>query len=652
MERIWRLTLLSLLCLGTAATVDTTTSASTYDYIVVGSGPGGGTLAANLAKAGESVLLLEAGADEGDNLNEEIPGWFFLAYQDPTMRWDFFVKYHSDEAITAQFDHLVWKTTDGQFYVGTTPPAGAEQLGVYYPRAGTLGGCSTHNALCAALPSNSDWDYVADITSDDSWTATNMRQYFIKLENDHVVPVGTPGHGFDGFLDITINGPQYAENQSQAVEVLEATAQVLGQDPSKLIEILTTSDLNNDDPDRDQQVGLFGFPAHRNLAGRRVSARNAVVNVWNATYANGSQIYPLTVSLNSFVTKVLFDTTKTVPRATGVQYLVGQSMYGADPRYNASSQGVTKKAYARKEVIVSGGTFNSPQLLMLSGIGPKAQLESFDIPVIVDLPGVGSNLQDNTEFGVAATSTKENFTSLAPTCTYGAPGDPCLAAWYQGEGPYTQGPLDALMYKTSAAALNERDLFMFGNPGGLYQGYWPGETVNVVPSAPPSTMDFSMVKMHPQNRLGTLELTSNNPRDTPAINFRFFEGEGADADLQALAEGVALGRKIFDSMAANGSNLAPWDEILPCNATRACNVKDVINAQAWSHHATSSCSIGSDSDPLAVLDSSFRVRGTLGLRVVDASAFPRTPGGFPVIPTFMLGEKASDVILADTNNWC
>jgi len=164
--RLWCLALLFCFFLATS----TIANSSAYDYIVVGSGPGGGTLAANLAKAGQSILLLEAGDDQGNNLNEEISGWFFFADKDPTMRWDFFVKYHSNDALSLQFKFLTWKTTDDQFYVGNYPPPGATQLGVYYPRAGTLGGCSTHNALIAALPSNSDWDYVADITGDASWT--------------------------------------------------------------------------------------------------------------------------------------------------------------------------------------------------------------------------------------------------------------------------------------------------------------------------------------------------------------------------------------------------------------------------------------------------------------------------------------------------
>lgn len=93
-----------------------------------------------------------------------------------------------------------------------------------------------------------------------------MRQYFTRLENDHSVPQGTPGHGFDGFLDITVNSDEFLRNQTQGTEVLKATAKLLGQDPTKIFEIITNgTDLNNDDPNRDQQVGIFGFPAHRDL---------------------------------------------------------------------------------------------------------------------------------------------------------------------------------------------------------------------------------------------------------------------------------------------------------------------------------------------------------------------------------------------------
>lgn len=142
-----------------------------------------------------------------------------------------------------------------------------------------------------------------------------MRQHFIDLETDHSVPLGTPGHGFHGPLDITVNGFEFLQNQSNAYEVMQAAAKVLGQDPAKLSEIVTHRDLNNDSPDRDQQVGWFGFPAHRDPFGRRISARTLVVDVWNATNSDGSKKYPnFSVGLNCFTTKILFDGHKAVPR--------------------------------------------------------------------------------------------------------------------------------------------------------------------------------------------------------------------------------------------------------------------------------------------------------------------------------------------------
>ena len=140
-----------------------------YDYIVVGSGPGGGPIASNLARAGHSVLLIEAGDDQSSNLNSEIPGFFPFAYVDPAMRWDFFVRNYDNETQTLQNNHLTWRRADGSFYVGRNPPAGATLLGLYYPRGGTLGGSSAINAMGTVLPSDSDWQNIVDLTGDASW---------------------------------------------------------------------------------------------------------------------------------------------------------------------------------------------------------------------------------------------------------------------------------------------------------------------------------------------------------------------------------------------------------------------------------------------------------------------------------------------------
>ncbi|KAK4565805.1 hypothetical protein LTR86_003654 [Recurvomyces mirabilis] len=622
-----------------------------YDYIVIGSGPGGGPLAANLAKGHYSVLLLEAGDDGGNNLNETIAACYPFASNDPQLRWDFFVKHYSDDTLNDQYEHLTWRTKEGGFYVGLDPPVNATKLGVYYPRTGTLGGCSTHNALAAALPSDTDWNVIANITGDESWQAGNIRQYFERFERNHYLPPGTSGHGFDGFLDISLNDPAVLANQPAVATVLQAVASASGQTGDVLN--LTQTDLNNAAPDRDQQVGIFGLPAHKTPSGRRVSARDAVVQVLNASGSNGQPLYSLKLQLEALASRVLFSRESShehparTPQAIGVEYIQGKSMYSADPRYNSSNSGGLKQAFARREVIIAGGTFNSPQLLKLSGLGPAAELEALGIPLVVDLPGVGTNLQDNYEIGVIA-QVSENFTTAGPICTYGHGPDPCLDMWYNGTGPYTATSLDALMHKTTRAAYNERDLFMWGLTGG-FRGFWPLDTVNAIPQDPPSTFDFSMIKMHPHVKsrsAGTVTLRSVDPRDVPEINFRYFEIKGSDEDLDAMVEGVEFARKVYRSVA---SPISPFTETFPCinGSATGCDTRARIKSQAWSHHATSTCSMGAIDDPMAVVDSRFRVRGVRGLRVVDASIFPKIPGGFPVIPVFMVSEKAAEVIMED-----
>lgn len=133
-----------------------------YDYVVVGSGPGGGVVASNLAKAGHTVFLIEAG--------DESPGQGFGVYT-PDVHWNFFVKHYPDgDPRNEQYSHLTWLTADGRHWVGQNgAPAGSELLGVYYPRGSTLGGSSMVNAMVCWMPSDSDWDHHAEVTGDDSW---------------------------------------------------------------------------------------------------------------------------------------------------------------------------------------------------------------------------------------------------------------------------------------------------------------------------------------------------------------------------------------------------------------------------------------------------------------------------------------------------
>jgi choline dehydrogenase len=157
-----------------------------------------------------------------------------------------------------------------------------------------------------------------------------------------------------------------------------------------------------------------------------------------------------------------------------------------------------------------------------------------------------------------------------------------------------------------------------------------------------------LVHIAPKSQAGYVRLTSADPQDTPDINFNFFQEHGTQ-DLQEIVEGVNLLRK---SWQATGSTVLPFNEKHPCPGTGAGNCTDAVQReyvklQAYSHHATSTCSIGGDKDEMAVLDSKFRVRGVKKLRVVDASVFPVVPGAFPVLPTYMVSAKAAEDILAD-----
>ncbi|KAH8883390.1 GMC oxidoreductase-like protein [Thozetella sp. PMI_491] len=628
---------------------------NTYDYIVVGSGPGGGPLASTLSRNGYSVLLIEAGDDESASIDTQVPAFAFTETGDNALHWDFFVRHYSSLERTLKHHYLTWRLPDGEYWVGQNPPAGAVLLGVYYPRGATLGGSAVINYLVNFLPQNSYWQDIMDLTGDQAWS--NMRKIFERVERCHYVPNGTAGHGFNGFID-TINGVgsgnEYRDNIG-VVTVLKAMLSQLGLDPNKLYQYLF-GDINNSQPNRDSTDSFYGISYTANPAWRRVTGRDLILSTANAKKQDGTAMYPLTLQLNTLATKILFTQGKGQPRAFGVEYLQGKSAYSADPRHDPGAKGTAGTAYARKEVIISGGAFNSPQLLKLSGIGPKAELAQFKIPLVANLPGVGYNMMDNPEVPIVGLA-KQDFVSTdnsSAACTFGAPGDPCLAEWEQGTGPYADGStnVNALLRRSAHAVNSDWDMFMFSG-NFAFRGFWPFTNQSFVD--PPNTFGMSTVKMHNQNRAGTVLLRSADPTDTPLINFNLFT-DGADTDLGAILDTIKFGRRAFLQTPAPFGPVNASEP--PCSSPPAADgsCSDVVDRewvldQAFGHHATSTCAIGSVSDPMAVLDSRFRVRGVHGLRVVDASAHPRSPGAFPVMPTYMLSVQASDFILKDANSW-
>ncbi|KAK2739362.1 GMC oxidoreductase [Colletotrichum kahawae] len=626
-----------LLTITTPITANSTEN-NTYDYIVIGSGPGGGPLASSLARAGFSTLLLEAGGDESHDIGTALAnGGYALTASNS---WGFWVRHHADAAVELRKNQLTWRSPNGTFWVGSgaRAPPGAELMGVYYPRGATIGGSAVVNAMGTLLPSDADWDHVANITGDESWGHENMRWMFEKVEKNNYLPQDTHGHGFHGILETNMgNGTQYLPFPG-LLEVYTAQIRSLGLDPEKVIEMLG-SDPNYLADDRDiTEDYIF----------ETIAAKNEY----------GSAKYPLTLSPTSLATRVLFkDGEDEKPKAVGVEYLKGPSTYGADPRRNASAPVETERAFASREVIISGGTFNSPQLLQLSGIGNRQDLEALGIKVVADLPGVGRNLQDNQEFPVVGQA-QVNFTAIPnpsePTCAKGMPNDPCYELWKQGLVPYMRPGFNSnvLLMRSNHSVNGERDIFVFSVQGGAFRGFWPDvnqpELFGTL-----NTSGFSTVKINPQNGAGYLKLRSADPTEPPKINFHLYQ-EGAETDLGALADVAAWGRRVMSDVEG------PWGPLEPaeppcskigsdgrCEDGDGTSDKEWIRAQTFGHHPSGTCAIGPAEDDMAVLDSRFRVHGVDGLRVVDASVFPRAPGAFPLIATFMVSQKASDVILED-----
>ncbi|KAK4861667.1 hypothetical protein LT330_003702 [Penicillium expansum] len=615
---------------------------SGYEYIVVGSGAGGGPLAARLALAGHSTLLIEAGDDQGANLNYTVPAFSAKASEDEALAWNFYVKHYTDESRQKLDFKTTYETPDGKEYTGLNPPAGSTMKGTLYPRTGTLGGCTAHNALVTVYPHDSDFEYLATLTGDGSWSPDNMRKYFKRMENNRYLLPLLKGHGYDGWLSTETAPLSIVLEDPQLLSMLVGGAFSLGNVTKSVFNIgtLLAGDANSASNHRDTSPGYYQVPLASDESSRN-GPREFVTTVRDAKNADGSKKFPLDIRMNCHVTKVTFDES-TPPRATGVEFLDGKYLYSASPRSKTAGKGTPGSAAASREVIVSGGVYNSPQILKLSGIGPADELQKFGIKVISNLPGVGTNLQDHYETAVQGHVPK-NFTAL-DGCTFNNGDDPCLDRWNKpvlgNHGIYSSNGFGAAMlYKSSVTADDSFDVFVFGGPIN-FRGYFPKYGVNITERH--DWFTWAVLKAHPRNTAGTVMLRSADPLDMPDITFNYFDTGSGDykKDLQAITEAIGVARGAFDRQLVDVSEVLPGDDIQTDE-----EIHDYIKNTAWGHHASCTCPIGTDEDPMAVLDSNFQVRGVSGLRVVDASVYPRIPGTFTALSTFLVAEKAADVIL-------
>ena len=352
-------------------------------------------------------------------------------------------------------------------------------------------------------------------------------------------------------------------------------------------------------------------------------------------------------------------------RVVGVRYRPGERLYRADrdPGRFGTPPPTEQEVRANREVILSAGAYITPQLLMLSGIGPKETLKAHGIALVVDLPGVGANLQDRYEVGIVS-HTEAPFDLLGEATfkppAEGQPGDPLFQRWRdQGKGLYaTNGAVVGFTMKSSVAENGEPDLFIFGVPGS-FVGYYTGWSEKAS-ARPYDKWTWLLLKAHARFR-GRVTLKSTDPFEPPLVDFNYFarDANGAPTeesarDLTAMREGVDLVRRMIEESGVltldQQAMAQPGPTTTSVDLESRRGIDDFVQDRAWGHHASCTCKIGGDDDPDAVLDSKFRVRGVKGLRVVDASVFPKIPGFFVVMPTYMISEKAADVIDADARS--
>jgi choline dehydrogenase len=461
----------------------------------------------------------------------------------------------------------------------TAPQAGMSERRIYIPQGKALGGSSSINYMIYIRGNRADYDHWASL-GNTGWAYDAVLPYFIKAETN--LEFNDRFHGQSGPLVVSSHSRLSPISQRYL-----SAAQDAG--------ICYNPDFNGE-----WQDGCG--PLQRTIAdGMRCSTA--------AAYLRPARRRPnLTVFSHAQATRLLFDR----QRVIGVQYL---------------RMGIAEQAFAGAEVILSAGALRSPQLLLLSGIGPAPALETLGIQVQAHAPEVGKNLQDHIHARVRCELTEP--LTFAPL-----PSEDKATALQTYEtsktGPLASNFLEAGCFVKSQADAPYPDLqlFLFGNLTPEYpeagQANRHGIALTAYVNRPKSA--------------GEVTLSSADPLDRPRINPNYFNDP---ADLRCLVEGVRWNLKLWSQQAFDdirGNELSPG---LTCRDGDGL-AEFVRRTASTTWHPTTTCRMGVDAH--AVVDPTLRVNGVAGLRVVDASIMPAIVSGNTNAPTIMIAEKAADLI--------
>ncbi|MFY0408527.1 GMC family oxidoreductase [Solicola sp. PLA-1-18] len=474
--------------------------------------------------------------------------------------------------IPAAFSSLFKTRWDWKYE--TTPQKQLAGRRAYWPRMKALGGCSSMNAMIYIRGNAADYDGWRDAHGATGWGYEDVLPYFVRSEDN--TRLGDPYHGQGGALHV--------EDRRFTHELSHAW-----------LESAVASGLKpNDDFNGAEQegAGLYQVTHHK---GRRWSVADAFIRP-----AMGRP--NLTVRTGALVTRVLLDVT----RAVGVEYLQDDA---------------THAVHASAEVVLSGGSLNTPQLLMLSGIGPAAHLREVGVDVVVDLPGVGENLHDHPVTGVLwNTKGTSDLTELA--------GLTNLLRWKAtGTGPLVSNVAEAGAFFASRDGLAAPDVQFHMAPAGFWD--------NGLREALSRGVTVASTLVDPKSR-GHVRLRSTDPRWHPEIDPRYLEDQ---TDHDAIVAGM---ERAYD-IARSG----PFAQFLdgpqmPVSESASDVEEHVRQTTQTLYHPVGTCAMGSGEG--SVVDPELRVRGIENLRVADASVMPVVPRGNTNAPTIMIGEKAADLL--------
>ena len=544
-------------------------TSATFDYVIIGGGTAGCLLANRLsAEPNHRVLLLEAGKTDSYPWIH-IPVGYLYCIGNPRTDW----MYH------------------------TEPDAGLNNRVQRYPRGRVLGGCSSINGMIYMRGQARDYDAWAKITGDDSWSWQNALADFKAHENHYRLDQGAdPITGNNSrFSDMHGSGGEWrVEKQRLSWDVLDSFA-----DAAEQAGIEKIDDFNGGD---NAGVGYFDV---NQRSGWRWSSSKAFLRP-----ARGRP--NLTIWTEAQAQKLSWSTADNgQPRCTGL---------------SLSRAGQTVQVTANREVILSAGAINSPQILQLSGIGPADLLRSHGIEVIRDAP-VGENLQDHLQIRAVF---KVNGTQTLNTLANSLFGRLKIGAEYllNRSGPMSMSPSQLGAFTRSDPARPHANLEYHVQPLSL-EAF--GEDLHDFPA-----ITVSVCNLNPTSR-GQVQISSANFQDPPKIMPNYLS---TAEDRQVAADSLRQARQI---MAQPAMQVYAPEELKPgvqhqSDEELARLAGDIANTI---FHPVGTVKMGQMDDPSAVLDPHLRVKGVQGLRVVDASVMPTITSGNTNAPTLMIAEKAA-----------